>query len=231
MADDQADQSRLNKYLSLHLGLSRRKSDELIEFGRVSINGVTAVLGARISDTDKVAVDGKIISGETELIYLLLNKPIGYVCSRSSQGSKTVYELLPPEYHQLNTVGRLDKDSSGLIMMTNDGDFTFKMTHPKFSKTKLYEVRLDHDLEPLHQQMISDFGLDLEDGHSQFTLMSLSDDNRTDWQVTMTEGRNRQIRRSFASLGYTVKRLHRTNFGDYALGDIKRGEFEVVNIR
>lgn len=223
---------RLNKYLALHLGFSRREADEYIERGYVKVNDIVVNLGARIAEDDKVIVNGKPISADTQFQYLALNKPAGYVCSRVSQGGlPTVYELLPPKYHHLKTVGRLDFASSGLILMTNDGDFTYRLTHPKFAKTKTYKVRLDHDLEPLHQQMISDYGVQLEDGVSKMSLERLSDDDRIDWQVTMSEGRNRQIRRTFASLGYEVKKLHRTSFGNYSIGDIQPGKFEFVDMR
>jgi len=105
------------------------------------------------------------------------------------------------------------------------------MTHPSFHKTKEYEVTLDHDLEPLHQQMISDYGIQLEDGYSQLTLTRLNDDSRREWIVSMHEGRNRQIRRTFAALGYSVVKLHRTRFGNYSLGDIKSGEHTLTDIR
>jgi pseudouridine synthase len=105
------------------------------------------------------------------------------------------------------------------------------MTHPKFAKTKLYNVQLDHDLEPLHQQMISDYGVELEDGTSKLGLERLNDTDRKRWIVTMKEGRNRQIRRTFGSLGYTVDKLHRTNFGNYTVGDIKPGSYEIVTIQ
>jgi pseudouridine synthase len=105
------------------------------------------------------------------------------------------------------------------------------MTHPKFTKTKIYKVRLDHDLEPLHQQMISDYGVQLEDGTSKLILERLSEEDRKDWIITMHEGRNRQIRRTFGALGYEVKKLHRTNFGNYSLGDIPVGEYEIVDMR
>jgi pseudouridine synthase len=104
------------------------------------------------------------------------------------------------------------------------------MTHPSFRKTKVYEVRLDRELEPLHQQMINDLGVNLEDGQSRLTLMRLSDTDRKSWQVTMNEGRNRQIRRTFAALGYTVLRLHRTSFGKYSVGDMKPGEWRELTI-
>ena len=223
---------RLNKYLALHLGLSRREADEYIERGYVKVNGIVIDLGARINEGDEVIVNGKPVTASADLQYLAFNKPAGYVCSRRSQGDlPTIYELLPPEYHSLKTVGRLDFNSSGLIILTNDGDFTYRLTHPKFAKTKIYNVRLDRDLEPLHQQMINDYGVQLEDGPSKLTLERLSDDNRDEWKVVMTEGRNRQIRRTFASLGYEVKKLHRTNFGNYSIGDIRPGKFEIVDMR
>jgi len=223
---------RLNKYIALHLGLSRREADEFIQRGRVSINGAIAELGRQVEPTDEVSVDGKLVSNDTAHIYLAFNKPVGYVCSRRAQGDNpTIYELIPKEYHQLKPVGRLDKNSSGIILLTNDGDFAFQMTHPKFHKVKVYEVSLDRDLEPLHQQMISDHGVTLEDGVSQLQLTRQSDDSRSDWIVTMSEGRNRQIRRTFSSLGYEVTDLHRTNFGNYSVGDIQPGEFEIVDIQ
>lgn len=225
------DGERLNKYLALQLGISRREADDYIASGRVLINDKKVALGVRIKPTDTVAVDGKNIAGGVELEYLLLNKPAGYLSSRRSQGDvPTLYTLLPKQYHALKTVGRLDKDSSGLLLLTNDGDFAYKMTHPKFYKVKRYEVQLDRELEPLHQQMISDYGVALEDGPSKLTLERMSDTNRKEWLVTMSEGRNRQIRRTFATLSYTVTRLHRTHFGDYSLGDIQPGEHKIIDI-
>jgi 23S rRNA pseudouridine2605 synthase len=222
---------RLNKYLALRLGISRREADNLISQNKVMINGQIATLGARFNENDKISVNGEDISGTTTYEYIALHKPTGYVCSRRQQGdSPTIYELLPKQYHNLKTVGRLDRDSSGLILLSNDGDFTYHMTHPSFLKTKIYKVRLDHDLEPLHHQMINDYGINLEDGPSKLQLERMNDTDRRDWIVTMHEGRNRQIRRTFNSLGYTVIKLHRTNFGNYALGDIKPGEFKVINI-
>lgn len=192
------------------------------------INGVKAEIGQRVEDGDKVTISGKDVA-EQKLIYLALNKPVGYVCSRKRQGdTPTIFELLPEKYQSLKNVGRLDRDSSGLILLTNDGDFAFQMTHPKFVKTKVYEVEIDRELEPLHQQMISDFGVDLPDGRSQLGLARLSDDNRRQWQVTMSEGRNRQIRRTFDALGYKVVALHRIKFGVYELSGLSEGEFTEV---
>ncbi len=216
---------RLNKFLAERLGLSRRQADDAIAAGKVLVNEKTAVLGARIDRNDKVCYNGKIVPISVGYVYLGLNKPVGYVCSRRRQGEfPTIYEILPRKYQDLKTVGRLDKDSSGLILLTNDGDFAFRMTHPGFAKTKVYEVKLDHALEPLHQQMIADFGVNLPDGVSKLGLERLNDD-REHWRVVMSEGRNRQIRRTFGALGYTVVKLHRTDFGPYQLNDLPAGEF------
>lgn len=222
---------RLNKFLAEKVGLSRREADNLIVDGKVLVNQQPAVLGARISETDEIICDGKIISTKKpEYIYLMLNKPVGYVSSRKAQGEvPTLYELLPEKYQKLKTVGRLDKNSSGLILLTNDGDFAFKHTHPKFYKLKTYLVELDQTLAPLHQQEISDFGIHLEDGLSKLFLTKL-DEGRLKWQVEMSEGRNRQIRRTFAALGYKVVKLHRIEFGHYKLGDLKTGEFKLVEL-
>jgi len=223
---------RLNKHLALQLGISRREADDLIEKGAVAINGSPAILGARFEAGDEITVNSKPITDKTAYQYLAFNKPVGYVCSRRDQGEHpTIYTIIPPKYHHLKPVGRLDKDSSGLILLSNDGDFAYRMTHPKFTKVKIYTVKLDHDLEPLHQQMIHDYGVQLEDGASKLILERLSETNRKEWQVTMHEGRNRQIRRTFGSLGYTVTSLDRTQFGNYSLGDMKRGSFELVDMR
>ena len=270
-------QLRLNKFLAERLGVSRREADELIAAGKITINGRVATIGEKIAlsrkrektnfnsfserrrednisegnvdKNPKVCYNGEIVPFETVFLYLAFNKPIGYVCSRRAQGSSpTIYNLLPKKYHHLKTVGRLDKDSSGLILLTNDGDFAFKMTHPKFRKNKVYEVELDKPLEPLHQQMISDYGVNLEDGPSQFKIIkkleelpfedhklgrapsSVSEKGnpQASYVVILSEGRNRQIRRTFAALGYNVTKLHRTSFGKFELNDLKPGKYVII---
>lgn len=218
---------RLNKYLATHLGVSRREADNLIASGQITKNHQIATIGDKVANTDIIEANHKPVK-PAQLIYLLLNKPTGYVSSRRRQDKiPTLYELLPPEYQNLKTVGRLDKDTSGLILLTNDGDLAFQMTHPKFTKTKEYQAELDHPLAPLHQQMISDLGIRLTDGPSRLTLTKL-DSTAKNFQITMQEGRNRQIRRTFGALGYTVTKLHRTTFGKYQLGNLKTGSWEKV---
>ena len=220
---------RLNKYIAFHLGLSRREADDLIAAKKVTVAGETAVLGGRVEPGQPVTVNGKLVTEKTAYTYLALNKPTGYVSSRKQQGDNpTLYSLLPQSYHSLKPVGRLDKDSSGLLLLTDDGDFAYQMTHPKFYKVKTYDISLSRPLEPLHQQMISDHGVQLEDGPSKLSLERKSDD-RTTWVVTMHEGRNRQIRRTFSALGYTVTELHRTSFGPYSLGKLAAGEFTTID--
>lgn len=220
---------RLNKFLAFHLGISRRKADDLIAQGIVTIDSKPAALGSRVTPEQTVTVGGTTVERKRAYTYLAFHKPTGYVCSRRRQGdTPTIYELIPREYHHLKPVGRLDADSSGLLLLTDDGDFAQDMTHPSRYKLKRYAISLDRDLEPLHQQMINDFGVLLEDGPSKLTLERASDNSRLEWLVTMSEGRNRQIRRTFSSLGYTVTGLHRFEFGAFRLDNLTAGQVRLV---
>lgn len=221
---------RLNKYLATATGKSRREADALIESGRVTIDEQVATIGDRVPDEAIVCLDRQELSLPQQPTLVMLNKPVGYVSSRRAQAkdARTLYELLPAELHKLKTVGRLDQNSSGLILLTDNGDFAFRMTHPKFVKVKIYEIKLDRALEPLHQQMISDFGITLEDGMSRLQLEK-RDNQRLAWRVTMSEGRNRQIRRTFRALGYVVVELHRTHFGNFELGDLESGQWKKLD--
>lgn len=218
---------RLNKFLATRLGIGRREADDLIAKGSVRLNGTSPILGARVQPTDTVQVNGKPLNAAEAptYVYVVMNKPIGYVCSKRQQGdTPTIYSLLPDEFKNLKTVGRLDKDSSGLILLTNDGDLAHKLTHPSFTKVKKYDVTLNKPLEPLHHQMINDHGVHLPDGPSKLSLERTKEGDSTHWQITMHEGRNRQIRRTFAALGYAVTKLHRTQFGEFQLNGIANGK-------
>lgn len=216
---------RINKFIAQATGLSRRAADQAIQEGRVAINGQPAQLGDTADEQAVVTLDSRPITPVVKHRTIILYKPVGYISSREGQGSRTIYDLLPPEYHSLKPVGRLDKDSSGLLLLTDDGDLANQLTHPRYAKTKIYEVALDKPLEPLHQQMIADIGVRLEDGPSRLGL-ERTDDSRLQWRITMQEGRNRQIRRTFEALGYTVKTLHRTHFGSYSLGSLEPGTYQ-----
>jgi 23S rRNA pseudouridine2605 synthase len=212
---------RLNQYIALHTGISRRSADKLIKEGRVSVNGQAPLIGHQVEPHDKVEVSGLKIKHKIKLVTIILNKPAGYVCSRAGQGSKTVYELIPEEMSHLKPVGRLDKDSSGLLLMTNDGSLANQLTHPYHQKRKIYEVRLSKSLTP-HDKANIEVGVDLEDGPSNLELKG----SGAKWSVIMHEGRNRQIRRTFAALGYKVEKLHRIQFGNYSLEDIPSGKWK-----
>lgn len=243
---------RLNKFVALATGLSRREADDEIARGQITVNGQIAKLGVQV-DGDVVKFRGQILRAPETKTLIMMNKPRGYVSSRNAQSdfAKTLYELLPARFAKLKTVGRLDRDSSGLILLTDDGDLAFRMTHPKFAKNKTYLVRLDRGLAPLHQQMISDFGVDLPDGKSRLILTRIDSadeiskndfgalktaqkidfSTRTIWRVQMSEGRNRQIRRTFAALGYEVERLHRVEFGEYQLSDLAPGKVRELSLK
>lgn len=233
MTDHEAttNEVRLNKYIASALAIGRRQVDYLIEKRKVTVNGKVPELGARVHDGDQIMVEGKPLESQAKpMLYIALNKPAGYICSRRQQGdTPTIYRLLPEAYRHLKPVGRLDKDSSGLILMTNDGDFAHRLTHPRFIKHKQYEVTLRKPLEPLHRQMISDIGITLADGPSKLHLERITEGDDTRWLTTMHEGRNRQIRRTFGGLGYDVIRLHRTMFGAYHLGKLAEGQMQSVS--
>lgn len=207
---------RINKYVALATGLSRRKADDAIASGQVKINGTSASTGCAVSDQDIVAINNKKLSLPI-LTTILLDKPTGYVCSRNGQGSATIYDLLPKKYHYLKPIGRLDKNSSGLLLLTNNGVLHQKLTHPSYAKQKRYIIMLNKPLLPKDQTNILK-GVMLEDGISK---LQLKKDAKT-WIITMSEGRNRQIRRTFSALGYKVTKLTRTNFGPYKLSDIPK---------
>ena len=218
---------RINQFIAAATGVSRRQADKLITGTKVLINGLPAKLTDRVTARDKVFMGKKQLFLPTGSTLVMLNKPVDYVCSRNGQGSKTVYDLLPEELHHLKPVGRLDKDSSGLLLLTDDGQLAHELTHPKFHKDKVYKVDLSRALSETDQKKLSD-GIQLEDGESKMKLIPLNDTRRR-WQVTIAEGRNRQIRRTFASLGYTVTTLHRTQFGEFHLGSLRGYKVTKVN--
>lgn len=216
---------RLNKFIATASGLSRREADDLIKAGRVEVNSTAAILGQPVVATDIVRLDGQTLK-PAEKVYLALNKPTGYVCSRRGQGASTIYELLPQEYQSLKSVGRLDKDTSGLILLSNDGDWAHSLTHPKFRKTKTYEVQLERPLSETDKARLKD-GVKLEDGQSRLNLSSTKSGD-TNYVVSLHEGRNRQIRRTFSAIDHQIVKLHRTQFGPYSLNKLKSGQYKEI---
>lgn len=218
---------RINKYIAQSTPLSRRAADAAIQAGRVTINGRTALPGDAAADSDLVTLDSRAITPAVKTITIILNKPVGYVVSHDGQGSKTVYDLLPPEYQRLNAVGRLDKYSSGLLLITSDGQLAHELTHPSQQKEKVYEVSLHKPLEIADQKAINK-GVPVEDYISSFKLRQ-ANPSGFDWIVTMHMGKNRQIRRTFSALDYTVRTLHRVQFGKYTLATLRPGQYRDIS--
>lgn len=218
---------RINRFIALATGLSRRAADKLADSGEILVNGRRIKAGHIVSDGDDVTLSGKPLLVPDGFQTIILNKPSGYVCSRAGQGNKTIYDLLPDQYRKLKPVGRLDKNSSGLLLLTNDGKLAQQLTHPGNRKMKRYELKINKPIKPADWEQITNKGVKLDDGISKFDLHWITKDGRQ-WTATLYEGRNRQIRRTFAALGYKVTKLHRTVFGNYQLDDLKVGKFKQI---
>lgn len=226
---------RLNKFISESGYCSRRKADELIVAGDVLVNNVpTKVLGTKIDpDMDEVKIKhGPTLKPTKKKTVLMMNKPKGYVCTKSDPfESKTVYDLLPPQFKPLVTIGRLDKETEGLLLFTNDGELANQLTHPKFGKEKTYMVtvrgKLDEkDLKRLSKPM---YLRDYVVKGAKVKPVSYDEENdRSLLEITISEGKNRQIHSMFLVLKHPVKKLVRVTFGEYKLGNLRVGEFKVV---
>ncbi|HSX02446.1 MAG TPA: pseudouridine synthase [Candidatus Saccharimonadia bacterium] len=216
---------RLNRFVAGASGLSRRAADAAIAAGRITVNGQPVALGALVAPGDTIELDGQPLVLPQTHHYIMLNKPVGYVSSRRQQGGNpTVYDLLPPHYAALRPVGRLDRDSSGLLLLSDDGDFIHRYTHPSFGKDKLYELALERPLTSADRRQL-EAGVALADGPSRVRVAQAAGRQVA---VVLGEGRNRQLRRTFGALGYGVTRLHRTAMGPYRLGQLAIGAWVAV---
>ena len=220
---------RLNRYLAL-CGLgSRRACEEIILGGSVRINGRSVrELATAVQPGDTVVARGRVVRPESTR-YLVLHKPSGCLTSRQSQGGKpTVYDLLPRESATLPHVGRLDADSEGLLLLSNDGALAQALTHPSRHVEKEYDVVLDRAFDPKFIPKLLK-GIYLEEGRAKAAHVHIEGANKV--RVVLTQGINRQVRRMFAALGYKVKRLTRTRLGPLRLGRLPRGSWRVLSAR
>jgi 23S rRNA pseudouridine2605 synthase len=216
---------RVNQYVAQATGVARRAADTLVAAGRVKINDSPAVPGSQVESSDTVMLDNRTLTLPTEYTYVLLHKPVGYVTSRARQGTDpTIYSLLPEKFHALVPAGRLDRDSSGLLLLSDDGPYIHRLTHPKFTKRKVYELTLTKPLDGAAITKLQQ-GVELDDGISHLTIEHARGRRVA---VSLTEGRNRQIRRTFGALGYTIDTLHRTEFGSYQLGRLPPGQWRLT---
>jgi len=219
------DKIRLNRYIAMAGICSRRKADILIEEGKVSINAqVVNELGTLVNPNDKVEVEGKLLEQEKKE-YIMINKPMGYVTTTNDQFDRHYVMELIQEKARLYPVGRLDMYTEGLLLITNDGDFAKKVTHPTKHVSKTYEVTLDKEVTKEDVLSLSQ-GIDIGD---YVTRPAKVTPNKNKIIITIYEGKNRQIRKMCESLGYEVKHLIRTKIGRLALGGLEKGKYVMLN--
>lgn len=224
------DLVRLNKYISNSGVCSRREADELIANGEITVNGeVVKVLGTKVKRSDKVAYNGTLLRGEQN-VYILVNKPKDYITTlKDPQGRRTILELIRGACDErVYPVGRLDRNTTGLLLMTNDGELAAKLTHPSNNVRKVYHVELDRNVKPEDLQMLID-GIELEDGLAKADSAAYPDPSEKNIVgVELHSGKNRVVRRMFDALGYTVKKLDRVMFADLTKREVPRGKWRML---
>ncbi len=218
---------RINKFLAESGICSRRNADKLIIDGAVKINGKIAELGDEVDEfNDSVKVNGKPVNVVKKFDYYIMNKPKGYVCTvKDDKNRKTVMDLLPQNSKRLFPIGRLDYDTEGLLILTNDGELTFKLTHPKNEVPKTYLVKTE---KPVKEEDLAKLrgGVYVDGVKTKKCNVKLIESNKTSSKlhITITEGRNRQVRKMFEAVGNSVDFLKRIKIGDLTLSGLNRGE-------
>lgn len=220
---------RLAKFLADSGVASRRKAEELIRAGKVSIDHkIVTDLATKVeADSQNITVNHKKILPDKKICYLL-NKPVGYICSVSDpHNKKTVLDLVP-KFPRVVPVGRLDKDSQGLLLLTNDGELVYKLTHPKFKIQKTYLVKTDKIINKNIIDLLKK-GIKLEEGMARADKVIIR--NKFELEITIHQGWNRQIRRMLAALGLKVVKLTRIKEGDIVLGNLPVGKYKILDIK
>ena len=220
---------RLNKFISNAGVYSRRAADNLILEGRIKVNNnVVRELGLKINTTDKVQLDNKIITSEKKL-YLLVNKPRNVICTKSDEkGRKSIMDLLPERFQHLYPVGRLDRNTTGVILLTNDGELTQNLLHPSKKINKVYKVKAEKQLtqDQMNKMVL---GLELEDGLSKFNKLSeLNEDEFFRYGIEIHSGKNRVIRRMFEAVDNRVLKLDRVMFHTFEKRGIPIGSYREI---
>lgn len=223
---------RLQKYMADCGVASRRACEKIIEDGRVTVNGVPAVLGMSVEDGDEVRLDGKPLIQQEKRVVLMLYKPRGVVSTSSDEsGRKTVQAFVSELPYRLYNVGRLDLNSEGLLLLTNDGELANRLMHPRYGVQKTYRVVCDGTLSASEIATLTN-GVQLEDGltaPARITNIRRSTTGGTAFSITIHEGRNRQIRRMLEAVGHRTLRLKREAYGNLKLGDLRPGEWRYLS--
>ena len=223
---------RLNKFLSASGVCSRRKADELIENGEIIVNGkVETQLGTNIDEKkDKVIYNGKVISLTSDFVYYKLNKPKGYICSNNDdKGRKTIFELLPKD-KRLFSIGRLDYNTEGLILITNDGELSEAISHPRYEVNKEYIVTIEGKILESELAVLRAGVVEKGIRMPKARVQRLETDGKiTKISVIINEGQNRQVRRMFEAIGKTIVLLKRVRIGEITLGGLQRGTYKELN--
>ncbi len=226
LGSNEAHELRLNKYIA-NTGLcSRRAADKLIEDGKVKVNGkITTELGTKVTLHDKVVVDGNLLSSG-ERFYVLINKPRNVICTTSDEkGRSSIIDLLPPKFQHLYPVGRLDRNTTGVILMTNDGTLTQNLLHPTKKIKKIYKAKLAARLTQLELDQLAS-GIQLEDGLTNFDkIVELQEDNEYRYGIEIHSGKNRVIRRMFEAIGNEVLKLDRVMFHTFEKRGLQKGSW------
>jgi 16S rRNA pseudouridine516 synthase len=222
---------RLDQLLSSLGYCTRREAEAVVKGGQVSINGIVATRSDQRADPHQVTLDGKSLEAPDGLL-AVLHKPLGYVCTHADGEGPTIYELLPHRWLARNpavtSAGRLDKETSGLILITDIGALVHRFTSPKAEVEKIYEVTVDHALEPSLIETFASGTVMLRGEERPCLPAQLVIRSATTASLTITEGRYHQVRRMFASQGWHVEALHRSSFGDYTLGDLEEGQWRIL---
>jgi 23S rRNA pseudouridine2605 synthase len=223
--------TRLQKYLSEAGVASRRASEQIVLAGRVSVNGqIVRVLGTKVQPgKDEVVVDGRPVKPRRK-VYVALHKPVGYICSSSDpERRRTIHQLLPKEWENLRSVGRLDLESEGLLFLTNDGDFSLKLTHPRYGLRKKYLVSALGRFEPA---TAARFLAGIEDAGEILKVVRArilsANNSRSVVELELAEGKNREIRRLFAAVNLRIERLQRISVGPIRLGELPVGKWRIL---
>ncbi|MEK9130094.1 MAG: pseudouridine synthase [Patescibacteria group bacterium] len=227
----------LQKFIAATGFCSRRKAKELIKMGKVKINNQIAQSGYAVKENDVVEIDNKKLELPKEKIYIKFNKPIDYVCTHGTfKGEKNIFELLPLKMNRLIIVGRLDKNSRGLIILTNDGLFAELLTHPRYENEKEYYVKIFNPstvewLNNKSAEIIQRFkrGINIGEGDGVVRAKNIEYLGDNNFKIILTEGKKRQIRRMFKIFGLEVKDLTRTRIGKWKLENLAEGKWEILN--